>query len=265
MVDHQVARLDIAVNDAPAVQILQRPQGMSDGTAERAEIHLASGETVAEVPLHQFHDEPAPFADDVEHRHDVGVLQGREELCFGPVAVELLRLFQELRVNLLDGDFAAEFEIPRPIHRGKAAGPDLLQQFVARLNVHRYLPFDRFSARGRCPKRHVGAAQSAASIGYPTTKRDLKRRLHDEHPIMSVGGGERKRRSFPACREPLRNVECADPHASASGTAGTVRWNATKTEADTISGVRHAACFPVLRRAYLPDDALIPPDSNGLS
>jgi len=57
-------------------------------------------------------------------------------LSFLPVASELVGFFQVLRVNLLNSDFAAEFNVTGAVYGGKTACTDLFQKLVSRLNIH---------------------------------------------------------------------------------------------------------------------------------
>ena len=77
-VNHQVRGLDISVNDALCVQILQRPQRMREQRPQRPEIDLPPSQPRREAALHQLHHEPAPLAHDVEDRDDVWMLERRE-------------------------------------------------------------------------------------------------------------------------------------------------------------------------------------------
>ncbi len=80
MIDHQIRGLDVAVNDSSRMQVLESPQSMCERCSERAQVHLPPFESIAEIGLHQFEDQPATVSIDVENRDDVRMLQRREEL-----------------------------------------------------------------------------------------------------------------------------------------------------------------------------------------
>src|SRR5262249_29261752 len=135
-VDHHVARLDVAVHDPMGVQELQRPQAVRQRGLERFQGHLLAPGDLRQIGLHQLQNQPAPLADDVVNRHDIGMLKAGQQLRLAPVPVELLRIGKELFVDLLDGDFAPQLEIAAAIDRGIAARGNLIEQLITGMVGH---------------------------------------------------------------------------------------------------------------------------------
>lgn len=147
-VDHHIAGLDIAVDDTLFVQMFECPQAVGQRGSESPEIHRLAVETFGEIPLHQFHDQPAAIAVDIENRNDVRMMERCQELGFEPVAGKLTRIFQELLMELLDGDFAPQFDVASAIDGGKAAGADLFENLISLLFARHRTTFREPSGSG---------------------------------------------------------------------------------------------------------------------
>ena len=136
IVDQQVARLDVAVNDAVGVEKVQRVERAGQGQSQKVQVDRFALGHLLHAAAHQFQDQPAARAHQVVDRQDVGVLQRGQELRLLPVAGQLPLVGQEVLMNLLDRDLAAQFAVPRARHRGEITTGDGFDDFVAGVVRH---------------------------------------------------------------------------------------------------------------------------------
>ena len=134
VVQQDVLRLDVAVDDAVAVGVVERV-GHFGGDADRV-VHrqlLLAAEPVADrFPLHVRHhvEEEAVRLAAVEERQDVRVLEigGDLDLAQEPLGADDRRQF---RPEHLDGDVAVVLEVLRQVDGGHAARAELALEAVA--------------------------------------------------------------------------------------------------------------------------------------
>ena len=123
-----VVGLQIAVDDAVSVRRRDAAHGRQHDRDRLDEIHRARplhalGERLARQQLHD-QARRALVLDDVEDRHDVGVIDapGRERLA--TEAREHLRAGGERREDPLERDVAVGADVDRRVHFGHAAGAE---------------------------------------------------------------------------------------------------------------------------------------------
>ena len=123
--DHGVGGLDVAVDDAARVGLLQRRGHLLPEVDDPVHVERAAREELAQVlALDVLHgDEVRPVVDaDVVDVRDVRVVEGRggARLALEPLAVDLVD--GQLRGQHLDRDGAVEPRVPRPVDLPHAAG-----------------------------------------------------------------------------------------------------------------------------------------------
>ena len=134
-VDHDVLGLDIAVDDAVLVRVLE---GLRDLGGEKQ--RLRRGEPALAVDILLERDALDELHDDILHRERMAHIVHRDDVRVAEHG-DGLRLGLELRLELgigenllaqhLDGDIAVETVIERFIDNGHAAGADDLEKLVA--------------------------------------------------------------------------------------------------------------------------------------
>ena len=137
VLEHDVLRLDVAVNDAGGVGVRQRREQLDserggDLGRERAPLfeHLAERRAA-----NQLDDEVLlglPLRRDVEDLDDVRVAELRDRLRLDVEAVLGLEGVAQVRMNDLDGDVATKARVVRPVDGGHPAVADLLEHLVLR-------------------------------------------------------------------------------------------------------------------------------------
>ena len=115
--DHQVRRLEVAVNDAFVVSRLEHLAQLPDDAADARCAHPpVLGEKCFEVnPAHVLHHDARPkwvVEAGVVEGHGPGVLEPGHEQRFALEAVAELWVGRDLLVHHLDDDFAPEIELP---------------------------------------------------------------------------------------------------------------------------------------------------------
>ena len=137
------------MDNAAVVEIVQGSERVGQGGLEGPQVHLSSGESFGQRPLHQFHHQPPLLAIDVIDGDDIGVLQRGEELGFLPVPVHLQCAAGEFIAKLLDGNFTIEFAVTGPVDGGVTSRSDGFEQFVTGFAGHRVSPLTCFPPGGR--------------------------------------------------------------------------------------------------------------------
>lgn len=160
---HQVLRLDVAVNHPVLVRVLEPVRRLPREVARDVDRQRPLAlEVLREChPLHVFHDEevhPAGFVG-VERLNDVRVAEAGggahlvQEPGQGRVAV------QQVRVNHLERDLAAHAHLLGKVHGAHAAFAEYLEHAVPRV------PTQLRRHAGRLHLRHRGAPQRAGASG----------------------------------------------------------------------------------------------------
>ena len=138
--EHEVARLEVAVDDAAAVRGGERRQDLAvalDRAAQRARAALAQ-HVAQRAAGGELHDDAARGLVHVEHRDDVRVAQRRHHARLVEEAREGVGALGagEVRVEQLDRDVAIELGVAREIDDAGRAAPELAHQPVARAGLH---------------------------------------------------------------------------------------------------------------------------------
>ena len=173
---HDVVRLDVTVNEAVVVRVLQRVRDRGDELRGLAGPTLAAAEPevglvhsfVQRAPLEVLHGEvvaAAPLADLVD-RHDAGVLQAGGRRRLAPEAGDGGRRDGEVLVQQLERDLPAQRDLFCEVDRAHAAAAELAQDPV--VAEHR--------ADLRCRR-------AAALVGGPA----VRRREHRFEQVAQVG------------------------------------------------------------------------------
>ena len=131
--EHDVARLEIAMDDAEAVRGVERA-GDVDRHAERlAQRQRPARDRVGErLPFEVLHDQvvDAVLMADVVERADVRMVQPRDRARLAVEALAQLRARGEMRGQDLDGDVAVETRVAGAIDLAHAAGAERGDDFV---------------------------------------------------------------------------------------------------------------------------------------
>ena len=172
LVNQQVGGLDIAVDDAFAMRMVQRrkqPAHHDKDSLQREGI-ASLDLLVKVVAFHQFHHQvsDAFVAVGVENTNDVVVLQQAGGTPFGQEA--LLQFLGLLLRHVgdqdrLDGDATCDIRIERLIHRTHTAAADQLDDLIATkaLGVNHELNCFRFVAIGRDSRAQAEFSSDLAS------------------------------------------------------------------------------------------------------
>ena len=131
--DHGVGGLDVAVDDAARVGLLQRRGHLLPEVDDPVHVERAAREKLAQVlALDVLHgDEVRPLVDaDVVDVRDVRVVEGRSgaRLALEPLAVDLVD--GQLRREHLDRDGPLQPRVPRPVDLSHPSGPDGAEDLV---------------------------------------------------------------------------------------------------------------------------------------
>jgi hypothetical protein len=131
--DHDVARLQIAMDDALPVRAVER-RGDVDGDAQRAleRQRAARDQAGQRLALEQLHDQirRRPFAADVVERADVRMIQRRDRARLALEArAQVLALGDALRQDF-DRYLPVEARVARAVDLAHAAGAEARQHFV---------------------------------------------------------------------------------------------------------------------------------------
>ncbi len=176
----EVGRLEVAVHDPLVVG-----GGETRGQLPRGVQALAQRQRAALQPLLQSlalqqlgdHVGHAVLGADVEHREDVGMVEGAGRARLVLEAAKLRLVGQAVPRQDLDGDLAAQPRIARPVHLSHAAGAEQFQDLVgsqARARLEAGLP----------PVRAGRASQGGSG-------RRRRRRRGAEGLVLAVGKKER--------------------------------------------------------------------------
>ena len=132
---HDVLRLDVAVDDAALVRVLQRLQDLHRKVQRLAPLDLALllDVLLERDAVHIFHDDvlDAVAEADVVHLDDVRVREHRDRLRFVSEAPEEIAVVRELLPEDLDGDPAVLDAVIRAVNVRHAALADQLVDLIA--------------------------------------------------------------------------------------------------------------------------------------
>ena len=135
-VEHQIAGLDVTVNDAVLMQEVQRVQRVDQRESQKVDVDRLAVQLLLQAALHQLQNEPASLADDVVDRHDVGMFERGQQLGLLPIAFQLCRVVEILLMDLLDRHLAIELQIAGTIDRSEIALGDLVDNLISLVGLH---------------------------------------------------------------------------------------------------------------------------------
>ena len=130
-VNQDVARLEVAVQNAALMGVMDRPSHGSQHLSRARGLH--AGRRAAEAPaLDQFHGEVvlAVLLADLVDGHDVGVIERCGGLGFALEALNVGRGGELSGENHLDGDQAIEAQLQGLVHHSHAAARQFFQKHV---------------------------------------------------------------------------------------------------------------------------------------
>src|SRR5579883_3052471 len=180
--DHQVRRLDVAMNDPQTVGMGEPVKGLRENRKALAHGQMVPVreqllEGAAADQLHH-HEGPLPFDVFVEGG-DVGVVEIGEPLRFAVKAGEELAVAAQFRAQHLDRHLPPENRIPSAVDLPDAALAEQLAQFVPAVLADRFVQFDgtgiaethgppRDNGRGRVVSTSSACARAASIAKTPT-------------------------------------------------------------------------------------------------
>ena len=129
LVEQDVLRFDVAVDDAFFVSELQGVADLRDDLQGLGRLELAGPQCLADVDaVHELHDEIIDVADmpEVMHADDVGMVELRKRFGFAGKAIGKPGVEADIGRENLDGDEAIERLLPGFVDRAHAA---LTKQF----------------------------------------------------------------------------------------------------------------------------------------
>ncbi len=122
--EHNVAGLDIAMNHANLVSVVQRCRKLFEDGHDLRERQGPTGANpiCQRVPLDKFHHEAeAEFSfAQCKHTHDVGILKSRKCLCFGLESLEEFLVPSKIRIHHLQGYIPVKRHVLRLVHNAHA-------------------------------------------------------------------------------------------------------------------------------------------------
>ncbi len=125
IVDHDVRRLDVAVNDAPGVRFVQGVRRLNTDLDDLAGIHRLAlhplGEGLPGDVLHHDEGRPAGCLSNLVNDTDIRVVESRGGLGFFHQASQPLRILCQLSRQKLESDHPIELGIASQIHLPHAA------------------------------------------------------------------------------------------------------------------------------------------------
>ena len=133
--DHDVLRLDVPVDDAPAVGMAQRPHDLGDEVQRLPPVHLATALHVLLQgdAVHQLHNDilRVAAAGHVVHRHDVGVGQLGHRQRLVPEAAAEVGVLRQIVFQDLHRHHSVQAVALGLVDVGHAAAADELQYLIA--------------------------------------------------------------------------------------------------------------------------------------
>jgi hypothetical protein len=137
MLDDDVLRLDVAMDDSVSVGVCERPEQLDADRARnlRGERPLDLKDLAERTTAEELDNQILlvfAFRGDIVDLHDVRVTQLGDGLRLDREPPRDLPRVPEVRVNHLHGDVATEPFVVGPIHRGHAAVPKLVEHLVLR-------------------------------------------------------------------------------------------------------------------------------------
>ena len=166
VVEEEVGRLDVAVDEAPAVGVLERTGGLEADLPGLGRVEAVAG--VEQAPqrtaAEQLGDEVGHVAlAPVVHRHDVRVVEAGGVVRLGPEPLEELRVVGQRVVQDLDRDATTEHHVVGEVHGGGRPGADGGEQPVT-ATEHLTDTVDH-AGDGHRPTLQVAPVE----FGYPST------------------------------------------------------------------------------------------------
>ena len=152
LVEENVFRLDVAVNDAGVVGVLERVAELRDDAQRLARRELARAQDVAQVgAVDEFHHDVVAARDFSEFMDgdDVLMRQRRERPGFPVEALDELGILGQIVRQHLDGDVAFELRLSRAVNGAHSAAAD---------------PFDDLDAGDRRGRLGVGGDGARGEI-----------------------------------------------------------------------------------------------------
>ena len=131
--DHDVRGLDVAVDDAARVAVVERLGDLDadvDDLAEAQRLVADQPEQVRAADERHDEEERALVAAEVVDRDDRGVVHLRDDLRLALEALLELRRVRSSRGDELDRDLAVEHRVPRAVDDAHAAPSELPQDLV---------------------------------------------------------------------------------------------------------------------------------------
>ena len=181
--EQDVLRLEVAVDDALAVRVVQRerkvvqnaPRVFGRETLLRAQ---SLGERFAVHVLHDDVDEVLRFAERV-HGDDVGMAEPCRHPCLTTEPLAMLVRRRELVTQHLDRDQSMEGDVAREKDDPHAAAAELAHDLVLRADVRRdLLALPRHRRRGQLPVEHGKLLRIGVWVDEAYHGKTHQRRFH---------------------------------------------------------------------------------------
>ena len=200
----QVAGLDVAVDDAVAVGVVEPPAGLREDVDRLARVERAvlPEDLRARLPVDVLHDDEVArglvVEPEVEHLHDVGVHEPRGGQRLAAEARDEARVLRQVLGEQLDGHVALQPRVERELDRRHAADAEAALQAVAVSEelVSHPRPPDRHRRCPEVPPSAPPARRSPRAAGSPSASRSGSRLGRGRRLGGRLGLGRRRGRGL---------------------------------------------------------------------